>query len=222
MKWIVFDAMGVVFEVSDDTNDLLVPFVRERGGCESRERINELYRQASLGQMTSAQFWREISLGDEYPGIETEYLDTRGIRRNGGHQAMTNEELIRKAQSVVNPRKIAHGCTVGDVGCALITGKGNVHVGVCIDVASGIGFCAEHSAIAAMVTQGEQRIRKIVAVLGDGTVLPPCGRCREFMHQVDQRNMDDTDVILSKEKTVKLRDLLPHPWEEVWEKDRNG
>jgi len=131
---------------------------------------------------------------------------------------MTNDELIQKAQAVVNPRKIAHGFTVGDVGCALLTEKGNLHVGVCIDAGGGIGFCAEHSAIASMITHGEQRIRKIVAVLGDGTILPPCGRCREFMHQVDGSNMDQTEVLLGRDKVVKLRDLLPYPWDEVFQK----
>lgn len=129
---------------------------------------------------------------------------------------MTNEELIQQARGVVNPRKIAHEFTVGDVGCALLTHSGNLHLGVCIDAGGGIGFCAEHSAIASMITHGEQRIRKIVAVLGDGRVLPPCGRCREFMRQVDRDNMDHTDVLLSVDKVVKLRDLLPHPWDETF------
>lgn len=118
---------------------------------------------------------------------------------------------------MVNPRKIAHGLTVGDVGCALLTESGNLHVGVCIDAAAGIGFCAEHSAIASMVTHGEQSIRKIVAVLGDGTVLPPCGRCRELIRQVDGGNLDRTEVLLGKEKAVRLRELLPHPWDEVFQ-----
>ncbi len=130
---------------------------------------------------------------------------------------MTNQELIQQARAVVNSRKIAHGVTVGDVGCALITEKGNLHVGVCIDVGGGIGFCAEHSAIASMITRGEQSISKIVAVLGDGTILPPCGRCRELMRQVDKGNMDRTYVLLSIDKVVKLRDLVPHPWDEVFD-----
>jgi cytidine deaminase len=130
---------------------------------------------------------------------------------------MTNEELIERARAVVNPRKIAHGFTVGDVGCALLTERGNLHLGVCIDAGGGIGFCAEHSAIASMITQGEQRIMKIVAVLGDGTILPPCGRCREFMRQVDTGNMDLTEVLLASNKVVKLRDLLPHPWDEAFD-----
>lgn len=129
---------------------------------------------------------------------------------------MTSEELIREARAVVNPRKIAHGFTVGDVGCALLTEGGRLHVGVCIDAGGGIGFCAEHSAIASMVTGGEQSIRKIVAVLADGTVLPPCGRCREFMRQVDTGNMDRTEVLLGRDKAVRLRELLPHPWDEVF------
>ncbi|MCU9602113.1 hypothetical protein OEV75_13000 [Caldibacillus kokeshiiformis] len=47
-----------------------------------------------------------------------------------------------------------------------------------------IGFCAEHSAITAMVTAGERKIAKIVAVYEDGSILPPCGRCREFISQI--------------------------------------
>ena len=101
-------------------------------------------------------------------------------------------------------------------GPALLTDNGNLHVGVSIDVGGGIGFCAEHSAIASMITDGEQSIRRIVAVLGDGTILPPCGRCREFMRQVDRDNLDRTEVLLSKDKIMKLRDLLPHPWDEVF------
>ena len=126
---------------------------------------------------------------------------------------MTNAELIEKARSVVKPRKVGNGCEAGDVGCALLTDKGNIYLGVCIDASCGIGFCAEHSAIAAMVTAGEQRISKIVAVDHE-TILPPCGRCRELMRQIDAGNMDRTDVIVASDKAVKLRELLPHPWGE--------
>jgi cytidine deaminase len=125
---------------------------------------------------------------------------------------ISNEELIEKAKSVVKPRKIKHGFTVGDVGCALITDKGNVYLGVCIDTASGMGFCAEHSAIAAMVTNGEHVIRKIVAVVENGTPIPPCGRCREFMHQIHEDNLE-TEVIIERNKSVKLKDLLPFTWD---------
>jgi len=123
-----------------------------------------------------------------------------------------NEELIEKAKSVLKPRKIKHGFTVGTVGCALVTDKGNVYLGVCIDVAGGIGFCAEHSAIAAMVTHGEHIIKKIVAVAENGTPIIPCGRCREFMHEIHEENLE-AEVIIEKSKSVKLKDLLPFPWD---------
>ena len=76
---------------------------------------------------------------------------------------LTNDELIARAAAVVSPRKVGD-YLVGDVGAALLTEQGHVYVGVCIDATSGMGFCAEHSAIAAMVTARECRIAKIVAV----------------------------------------------------------
>jgi cytidine deaminase len=124
---------------------------------------------------------------------------------------MTNEELIERAASVINPRRVGDHL-FGDVGCALVTDKGNVYLGVCIDVGSGIGFCAEHSAIAAMVTTGEYRIKKIVAVWQDEQdtfILSPCGRCREFMRQIDEQNIE-AEVILDRDKVVRLAELLPH------------
>jgi cytidine deaminase len=125
---------------------------------------------------------------------------------------INNETLIQKAKSVIKPRKIKHGFSVGDVGCALITDRGNVYLGVCIDAASGMGFCAEHSAIAAMVTHGELAIRKIVAVVEDGKPVAPCGRCREFMHQIHEKNLE-AEVIIGKNKSVRLKELLPYPWD---------
>ena len=129
---------------------------------------------------------------------------------------LTNLEMIEKAKSVLKPRELFLGNSAGDVACALLSSNGNLYLGVCIDISSGIGFCAEHSAIAAMITAGESGIAKIVAVWGENTVLPPCGRCRELMCQIDERNLDSTDVILGESMVVKLRDLMPYSSNEVW------
>lgn len=63
-----------------------------------------------------------------------------------------------------------------------------------------------------MVTAGEYRIAKIVAVWRDDRgrlyALPPCGRCREFMRQIDPANLD-ADVIVGRDQVAKLSDLLP-------------
>lgn len=124
---------------------------------------------------------------------------------------MSGEELIRQALEVVKHRTVG-STESGQVGAALLTSEGNVYRGVCIDVSSSMGFCAEHAAIAAMVTAGEYVIERIVAVWKDENgvafVAPPCGRCREFMYQIDERNLD-AQVIVGADETLSLRELLP-------------
>ena len=129
---------------------------------------------------------------------------------------LTNLDMIEQAKTVLRPRKLSGDNSAGEVACALLSSSGNLYFGVCIDINSGIGFCAEHSAIAAMITAAESSIARIVAVCGD-VILSPCGRCREFMYQIDHGNLSNTDVILGVDRTVKLKVLLPHPWNEAWD-----
>jgi len=125
---------------------------------------------------------------------------------------MTNEELIAKATSVINSKKIGDFLS-GDVGCAVLSIEGNVFTGICIDTMSSMGFCAEHNAIGSMMTAGEYGIKKIVAVWKNEKdevhVLHPCGRCREFMRQVNGKNMD-IEVVVANDKVVTLNELLPY------------
>jgi len=127
----------------------------------------------------------------------------------------THRDLIDTAATLLNPRMVGDRL-FGDVAASLVTDQGNRYDGVCIDTGSGTGFCAEHSAIAAMVTAGEYRIARIVAVWrgDDGRlyVLPPCGRCREFIRQIDARNIG-AEVVLGRDRVVPLSALLPaHQW----------
>lgn len=121
-----------------------------------------------------------------------------------------DDALIAAARAVLNPRRLSPTVEVAGVGAALRTASGQVFTGVCIDAASGIGFCAEHGAVAAMITAGESRIDSIVAVDWDGAILPPCGRCRELVVQVDPGNAA-TRVILPG-AVRPMRDLLPDHW----------
>jgi len=125
---------------------------------------------------------------------------------------MDNTLLIDRAKSVLRYRQLTEECVAGEVGAALLTADGNVYVGVSISAACGIGFCAEHSAIAQMVTHGETHIIKLVAIAGDGKCLSPCGRCREFLYQVDRKNLK-TEVLLSVERAISLEALLPERWQ---------
>jgi cytidine deaminase len=124
---------------------------------------------------------------------------------------MDNQKLIDAAMPLradVMRTELVH---TGGVAAALKTEDGKIITGVCIDASCGIGFCAEHSAIAELGKTKSMRIRKIVAINWDGSVLPPCGRCRELMFQIDFRNAD-TRVILALDKDVPLSELLPIRW----------
>jgi len=125
---------------------------------------------------------------------------------------MNNTMLIQEAIQVVNPKTMGNA-TMGGVGCALETSTGKIFKGVCIDTISGMGFCAEHTAVSQMITQGEYRVLKIVTVKkdteGNLAILPPCGRCREFIYQTNNENKD-TDVVLGLDTSSKLEDLLPY------------
>ena len=96
------------------------------------------------------------------------------------------------------------------VGAAIRTADGNIYTGVCIDLTCGLGFCAEASAIAEMLKHRETHITDVVAVTREG-ILPPCGRCREMISQLDRRNLD-CRIILGEDRITTLRQLLPNHW----------
>ncbi len=75
IKWIIFDAMGVIYKVADDVSDLLVPFIRSKNNTQPLKEIFKLYIKASLGQIPPQEFWAVLGYGKEYPDIETEFLD---------------------------------------------------------------------------------------------------------------------------------------------------
>ena len=124
---------------------------------------------------------------------------------------MNAEELIEEARKIIGKYKLSNAdFSAGAVGAALLTAKGNVYTGINIEVACGIGFCAEHSAIAEMLKNRETEIEMIVAANSE-SIIPPCGRCRELMFQVDNKNLN-TKVYLSEEAYITLDELLPNRW----------
>src|SRR5215510_8339801 len=125
--------------------------------------------------------------------------------------SMSFDELYQQAKSVLNPRRLSDEAEAGGVGAALLTESGKVYTGVCIDTACSMGFCAEHAAAAAMITAGENRVLKMIAVNWDGKILPPCGRCREFISQLHPNNLD-AEVMVHESAVVTLRELLPYDW----------
>lgn len=122
-------------------------------------------------------------------------------------------KLYNEAIKVQNSRTISPFIEAGGVAAAILTKKGNIYVGVCIDTASTLGMCAERNAIANMITNGESQIDKVVAVMPDGKVGSPCGACREYMMQLD-KNSGEIKILLDleTEKIIKLKELIPDWW----------
>ena len=123
------------------------------------------------------------------------------------------DTLYNAARKVQNHRVVSPFIEAGGVAAAILTKAGNIYVGVCIDTASTLGMCAERNAIANMLTNGESQIDKVVAVMPDGKVGPPCGACREYMMQLD-KNSGDIEILLDlkSRKTITLKELTPHWW----------
>lgn len=77
-EFIIFDVMGVIFTVGDDTNDLLVPYILERKPQTQKDTIKRLYLEASLGRIHSGEFWTGCGFSaDEIKAAQKTYLDTR-------------------------------------------------------------------------------------------------------------------------------------------------
>lgn len=121
--------------------------------------------------------------------------------------------LYNKACEVQNPRTISNFVDAGGVAAAIFTKAGNIYVGVCIDTSCSLGMCAERNAIANMITNGEHRIDKVVAVMPNGKVGSPCGACREFLMQLD-KDSGDIEILVDYDsrKTIRLKELVPDWW----------
>ncbi len=122
-------------------------------------------------------------------------------------------ELYEKAKAVQNSKVVSPFIEAGGVAAALLTENGNIYVGVCIDTCSGLGMCAERNAVANMLTYGESKVKKLVAVMPDGKVGSPCGACREMLMQLD-KDSGEIEILVNLDtyETVKLSELVPNWW----------
>ena len=123
------------------------------------------------------------------------------------------DKLYEEAKKKINQRTISPFIEAGGVSAAILTDKGNIYTGVCIDTACSLGMCAERNAIANMITNGENKIVKLVCVMEDGCVGSPCGACREYLMQLDKESPLMEILVDDKEKkTVTLNELIPNWW----------
>jgi cytidine deaminase len=119
--------------------------------------------------------------------------------------------LIEAAKAVCGAFRLREHFSAGSVGAAMLTAQGNIYTGICIDLACGLGFCAEVAAVAEMLKARETHVLAVVAVSSEGGFAAPCGRCRETIAQIDTHNLNCA-VVLGDDREVPLRELLPEHW----------
>lgn len=124
------------------------------------------------------------------------------------------EIMLEMAHTVRNGRTVSDTVTAGEVAAAVESESGRIYTGVCVDTACGLGVCAERNAIFNMITNGEQRIKRVLAIMPDGRLGAPCGACREFMAQLMPRDFQTIEILLDAQtgRTVTLGELLPEWW----------
>ncbi|WP_172144027.1 cytidine deaminase family protein [Bifidobacterium panos] len=122
--------------------------------------------------------------------------------------------LYHEASRILKPRKVSEMLETAGVGAAVEAISGEIYVGVCVDGACTLGICAERNAIFTMLTNGEDAIKRVVAVNWDGKVLPPCGACRELMTQLMPEQYGTIEVLLDYEngEVATLGELTPKWW----------
>ena len=124
------------------------------------------------------------------------------------------KSLYDAAKAVQNQRKISDYVEAGGVAAAIQSESGRIYTGVCVDTACTLGICAERNAIFQMLTNGEHRITRVLAVMPNGKTGAPCGACRELMVQLDPQRYRDIQIMLDyeHEKITTLGELTPEWW----------
>ena len=124
------------------------------------------------------------------------------------------KELYDAAKAVQQERRISEYVTCGEVAAAILSKSGKIYTGVCIDTCSTLGICAERNAIFNMITNGEQQIDKVIAILPDGSTGAPCGACRELMVQLMPNSYKGIEIMMDYPagRTITLGELTPEWW----------
>lgn len=97
------------------------------------------------------------------------------------------------------------------VACCIQTKNNKLFVGVNVENGSyGLTLCAETSAIATMVSEGEQEIDSIVVLASSNKLCAPCGACRQRIHEFANENtlihLCTHESVL---QTMTINELLP-------------
>ena len=72
IDWVILDAMGVIYRNGDDVNDIMIPFLRERGCDMPDDHIDREFDRCSIGDISSEDMWQACGL-ESTDGVDLEY-----------------------------------------------------------------------------------------------------------------------------------------------------
>lgn len=121
---------------------------------------------------------------------------------------MDYKELIESALNVLDRSYSVY--SKYKVAAAVEMDDGSVFNGVNIENASyGLTICAERSAIANAITNGDSRKINKIAIVNPDSYPFPCGACRQFISEFTK----DAEIIVARNtgdyKVYNIKDLLP-------------
>lgn len=124
------------------------------------------------------------------------------------------KELYDAAKQVLKPRDVSEIIEAGGVSAAVESVSGKIYVDVCVDTSCTLGICAERNAMFNMITNGEDAIKRVIAINREEKAIPPCGACREFMVQLMPEQYKQVEIMMDyeNERIVTLGDLTPEWW----------
>jgi cytidine deaminase len=100
------------------------------------------------------------------------------------------------------------------VGAALLSTSGRVFRGCNVENASyGLAMCAERSAVFKAVSEGEHEFVAVAISAGKGKPAPPCGACRQVLHEFSPRLQVHWRDAHGRIVSVPLARLLARPFD---------
>ncbi len=131
------------------------------------------------------------------------------------------EKLYSSARELYDPKELSPFVSAYHVVCALECENGEIFTGICVESCSGVlNICAERAAALNMLINSSQTVVKRMIAFRDtppsgGGSGMPCGACREFFMQLNEKNKDMQIMVdYETRTTVTLKELLPAWWGE--------
>jgi cytidine deaminase len=108
------------------------------------------------------------------------------------------------------------------VGAALLTKSGRTFRGCNIEnVSFRLTICAEQTALAAALVEGEREFVEIAVVADSKEPVVPCGACRQMLAEFNPSIKITMSTLDGRSESWSLADLLPRPCQGILESARD-